>query len=621
MKKSLGNYHILEEIGSGGMAVIYKANQKSLGRLVAIKQLQSGFVTDSEVVKRFEREARAAAELQHENIVLIHDYWEKSGSYYIVMEYVDGTDLSRMIQRVGTLPVDIVLVIVLQIAKALEYAHGKGVVHRDIKPGNIMISREGKVKLMDFGIARVRSSKGDELTRAGVLLGTPAYMSPEQILGGKVNWQTDLFSLGIVLYEMLTGDRPFKPDAKFSVTEKIMQGEFVPPRKLNRKIPRSLQKLILRCLNPKPGKRYRDTSRLRRRLEELAEKKAKKAEYQERLRNYLIKCGIFKGAVAERTVVKKAKPKAKPKLNWPRIFWATKITLLTLIPAFLFSHFQNPGILIHRLSKGETLAALAEQYYGDYRKSIYLINRNRISHPARLRPGRDIAVPLITHHQIGIGDSLAKLAGRYLGDTRKAKFIAQFNATGEDSPLKLGDRIRIPFELRHKVRRGQTLASIAKLYYGNTIGYQLIMSYNFITDVQSLKVGDVLKVPVTTSKIKRRGWIQRALDTIMRPPEEEYSRELEEAIELYQEEDYPGSLKKLRSLLKVRELGVDDLVRIRKYLAFGYARLEEKEMAAEQFLALLELQPDFRLDEKEVPPVILDVFNNLEIKEEISNKE
>ncbi|UCD84764.1 MAG: serine/threonine protein kinase, partial [Deltaproteobacteria bacterium] len=127
MRKSLGNYQIEEEIGSGGMAVIYKAKQKSLDRLVAIKKLQSGFVTNQEIVQRFEREARAAADLQHENIVVIHDYWERSGSYYIVMEYVDGIDLSHIIQKVRALPVDIALFIALKVAKALEYAHGKEV--------------------------------------------------------------------------------------------------------------------------------------------------------------------------------------------------------------------------------------------------------------------------------------------------------------------------------------------------------------------------------------------------------------------------------------------------------------------------------------------------------------
>jgi len=613
MRKSLGNYQILEEIGSGGMAVIYKAKQRFLDRLVAIKQLQSGLVTNQEVVRRFEREARAAFDLQHENIAVVHDYWEKSGSYYIVMDYVDGVDLSRIIQKVGSLPVDIALLIVLQIAKALEYAHGEGVVHRDIKPGNIMISREGKVKLTDFGIARVRSSVKEELTLPGAFLGTPAYMSPEQIQGDPVDWRTDLFSLGIVLYEMLTGERPFKGDEKGSVTEKIKEGKFLPPRKLNRKIPRSLHKVVLKCLKPRLAKRYRGTSRLRRRLEDLAEKIDKKVEYQDRLKDFLKDCGIFKEKkIPQKTVVKKARPGRRPGPYRPRILWVTKIALLTLIPAFLSSHFQDSKPLIHRLKKRETLAILAQQYYGDYQKYIYLETRNRVIDPKRIRPGRDIAIPLITYHQIEIGDSLSKLARKYLNDARKAKFIAQFNAINVSSPLQVGDRIKIPFELQHRVKPGQTLAFISKLYYGNTVSYQLLMSYNSITDVQSLKVGDVVKVPITTSKTVRRGWIRRTLDAFRRTAKEKYPRGLEEGIELYNKEEYPGSIAKFESCLGVRGLRVGDLVQIRKYLAFAHARMGEKEVAAEHFLALLELQPDFRLDQAEATPETLDVFNNLE---------
>ncbi|UCD84338.1 MAG: LysM peptidoglycan-binding domain-containing protein [Deltaproteobacteria bacterium] len=487
-----------------------------------------------------------------------------------------------------------------------------------------MISREGKVKLMDFGIARVRSS-GEELTLPGVTLGTPAYMSKEQLDGMMVDWRTDIFSFGIVLYEMLTGERPFKSDEKVRVEQKIRKGDYIPPRKLNRKIPRPLQRLIIRCLEKKPGKRYRGTSDVRHHLERLAEKRNIKAEYQERLKNYLIKCGIFKGVVVEKTAVKKAKPAAvkkakqvvKPRINWPRGFWVTKIALLVLLPAIIFSHFQNPGTLIHRLKKGETLSALAQHYYGDYQKSVYLTNRNRILNPARLRPGRDIVIPLVTIHQVEIGDSLPRLARSYLGDDGKSKFIAQFNATDEHSPMKVGDRLRIPFELQHRVKPGQTLASISKRYYGNTIGYRLLMSYNSIGDVQSLKVGDTVKLPITDSRIVRIGWIQRALDVFKGSPKEgKYTEDLREAIELYDNEDYPGSAAKLSSCLEAVEPGIENLVQIRKYLAFAHARMGEKELAAEQFIALLELQPDFRPDQAETTTEILEVFNNLELKDE-----
>lgn len=263
--RKIGQYKVMAELGVGGMAVVYKAVQESLDRLVAIKELKTDLGKDKSLVERFEREARSVAALTHHNIVHMYDYLERFGSKFMVMEFVEGIDLAELIGRIGRLPTDIAAIIALDLAKALEYAHFHGVIHRDIKPSNVMISKQGDVKLMDFGIAR-HEALGD-LTVPGTALGTPAYMSPEQIMGQKVDHRSDIFSFGIVLYQMLTGVKPFVEDDETSVMQKIMLGDYVRPRKLCADIPRGLQAIVRACLRTDPAKRFLTTERLRQELE------------------------------------------------------------------------------------------------------------------------------------------------------------------------------------------------------------------------------------------------------------------------------------------------------------------------------------------------------------------
>jgi serine/threonine protein kinase len=215
----IGNYNIVSEIGSGGMAVVYKAEQQSLGRLVAIKELRRELAKDPSIITRFEREAKSVAALGHQNIVHIYDFVSQRDSMFIVMEFVEGIDLYELMNKVNRLPPDIGAIIALQAARALEYAHYRGVVHRDFKPSNLMVTKLGEVKLMDFGIARDMAF--DDLTRPGTALGTPSYMSPEQIMGERVDFRSDIFSFGIVLYQILTGQKPFVDDETRSVMQKI----------------------------------------------------------------------------------------------------------------------------------------------------------------------------------------------------------------------------------------------------------------------------------------------------------------------------------------------------------------------------------------------------------------
>ena len=200
------------------------------------------------------------ASLQHENILHVHDFLKQDGSMYIVMEYVQGIDLFDLLERRPILPVDVAAIIALQVARALDYAHFRGIVHRDVKPANIMVSRQGEVKLMDFGIARDDTMR--DLTETGTGLGTPSYMSPEQILGDKLDFRSDLFSLGIVLYQMLTGQKPFVEDDSFTVMQKIRLDRYVSPRKLNTAVPRQLEHIMARCMEKMPANRYGSTQAL-----------------------------------------------------------------------------------------------------------------------------------------------------------------------------------------------------------------------------------------------------------------------------------------------------------------------------------------------------------------------
>jgi eukaryotic-like serine/threonine-protein kinase len=254
MLERIGNCRIVEEVASGGMAVVYRAVQDHLGRTVAIKALKTSLAGEENVVTRFEREAKSLANLQHENIIHVYDFHHERGAMFIVMEYVQGIDLYDLLDKCGRLPYDVAAIIAMQVARALDL-HYRGIVHRDIKPANIMIARTGGIKVMDFGIAR-DTSFGD-LTEQGTGIGTPAYMSPEQVLGDKLDARSDIFSLGVVLYQMLTGKKPFVEDEKKSAMHKIRLEPHTSARKVNPEIPRELNNIIDRCLEKQPRDRWR----------------------------------------------------------------------------------------------------------------------------------------------------------------------------------------------------------------------------------------------------------------------------------------------------------------------------------------------------------------------------
>ena len=261
----LGRYEILEELGKGAMGVVYLARDPLIGRLVALKTFRAGFSSrDQELEQfrsRFMREAQSAGILSHPNIVTIHDIVDEaeSGICFIAMEYVRGSNLKLLLQQGEPLPFEFVVSIVSQVADALDYAHSRGVIHRDVKPANILITAENKVKITDFGIARLGSSN---LTVEGQLLGTPNYMSPEQIQGREVDHRADIFSLGVVLYEMLTRRKPFQGENLTVVTHRIVHEPFTPPGELLQRLPEGLGAVLARALEKDPVRRYPAASAL-----------------------------------------------------------------------------------------------------------------------------------------------------------------------------------------------------------------------------------------------------------------------------------------------------------------------------------------------------------------------
>jgi len=329
-------YVIIDEIGSGGMATVYKAVQKALDRLVAIKELKKSYLGDDQIVKRFERESRVAASLQHENIVHIYDYWKKP-HYAIVMEYVDGATLAEVIGKTGALPVDVSVMIAIQVSNALEYAHMRGLVHRDIKPGNIMIKRNGEVKLMDFGIAHTRSDEA--LTVPGMLLGTPAYMSPEQILGQELDVRSDIFSFGIVLYEMFTGIKPFSDDDTKAVTARIVKDAYRAPRRVNSEIPWRLHWLIKKCLRKKPGRRHQSMLDVERKLGIHLAGRTTKAASLRRISEYLVSRNVFEAAPEQDTVIVPPKPSMPLRI---RIAYATAALAVALAAGAAAISYYGP---------------------------------------------------------------------------------------------------------------------------------------------------------------------------------------------------------------------------------------------------------------------------------------
>jgi eukaryotic-like serine/threonine-protein kinase len=262
--RKVGDCRILGQLGKGGMAQVYRGVHELLQREVAIKELSPVSAKDPEKMSRFKREAMALACFHHQHIVTLYDFIEKNEGWYMVMELVDGPTLSELIKE-APIPSQVVSVVALQLSQALEHAHFQRVVHRDLKPGNIMVSKQGETKLMDFGIAQ--NEDLDRLTKTGLAVGTPAYMSPEQVTGAPVDVRSDVYSLGVVLFEALAGTRPFSGSNPGEVFAKVTQGKRESLKKMAPMTPRPLREVVERMLSLRPEDRFPDATSLRHALE------------------------------------------------------------------------------------------------------------------------------------------------------------------------------------------------------------------------------------------------------------------------------------------------------------------------------------------------------------------
>jgi serine/threonine-protein kinase len=249
----VGKYQIQEVLGEGAMGVVYRALDPVLNRLVAIKVMSESLAQDSDLRERFLREARAAGSLQHPNVITIYDFGEVDGHPFIAMEFIEGVDVEHLLRTNVALSVESKLGIIIDVLQGLSYAHRHGVIHRDIKPANIRVDPDGKARIMDFGIAHVASSN---MTRTGVMLGTPNYMAPEQIVGNEITAQSDIFSTGVVLYELLTNTKPFQGDTLHTVLYKVLSETPPPLDKVLPGLPSALNKIVMRALQKEPKHRY-----------------------------------------------------------------------------------------------------------------------------------------------------------------------------------------------------------------------------------------------------------------------------------------------------------------------------------------------------------------------------
>jgi eukaryotic-like serine/threonine-protein kinase len=346
-----GRYRISHKLGGGGMADVYLAEDQELGRRVAIKMLHARYANDEQFVERFRREATHAAGLSHPNIVSIFDRGEADGSYFIVMEYVEGRTLKELVRSRGPCPVPVAIAYTRQILAGLRYAHRSGVIHRDIKPHNVIVDPEGVIKVTDFGIARAGAS---QMTEEGAIIGTAQYLSPEQARGAPVDQTSDLYSTGIVLFELLTGEVPFTGDSPVEIAMKHLAEVPATPSELRPEVPEDLDLVVARALAKEPADRYQSAAAMDADLETVARGGHVAAETADAATMVLSgKRGVDTTAVtqmARRGPPPQYEPPSRSRPIWPWLLGVGAVLALLVGGWFLYDSIQS------QLKGSETVA-------------------------------------------------------------------------------------------------------------------------------------------------------------------------------------------------------------------------------------------------------------------------
>ncbi len=405
-----GRYRLERKLGSGGMADVWLAEDQELGRRVAVKILHERYASDEQFVERFRREATHAAGLSHPNIVSIYDRGVSDGSYFIVMEYIEGRTLKELIVTRGHCPVPVAISYTRQILAALRYAHRNGIIHRDIKPHNVIVDREGRVKVADFGIARAGAS---EMTEAGSIVGTAQYLSPEQARGAPVDESSDLYSTGIVLFELLTGTVPFTGETPVEIAMKHLSQTPAAASDIRPEIPRDLDLVVLRALAKEPADRYRNAGEMDRDLELVARGEGVGSDTENAATMVLAGAGALDETTATKMAPRGAAGGypgderyraydatiARRRTIWPWLLALGALLAIAVGGYFLYDNVQN------QIENNKPLPV--GQYTGIVeRKAVGLIVADGFEANVRRLPSADTAVGIVYEQQPTEGTSL-----------------------------------------------------------------------------------------------------------------------------------------------------------------------------------------------------------------------
>jgi serine/threonine protein kinase len=610
-----GRYQVIEELGKGGMGRVYKVLDKEIEEKVALKLLKPEIASDEETIKRFRNELKLARTISHKNICRMYDLGQAEGNYFITMEYVPGENLKSSIRRMGPLSPGKTIYIAKQVCEGLAEAHRLGVVHRDLKPQNIMIDQDGNARIMDFGIARSLKAKG--ITGGGVMIGTPEYMSPEQVEGKEADQRSDIYALGVILYEMVTGRVPFEGDTPLSVALKQKTEMPQDPRKLNAQIPESFSRLILKCLEKDKEKRYQGTEDLFSELDKIEK-------------------GI---PITERILPKRtAATEAIRRINWKKIaaYMGISALLILLIAGgiYLFKPKAGPINSVAVLPFGVETQAPEIQYIGDGLTESLI---SMLSQLPRLKVISSFSVLQYKGKKIDldeVGQDLnvkAVLTGRVSQRGESLSIIAELinvrdksRIWGEQYNRRVGDIFALQEEISKEISKnlrlrlsGEEKKVLTKRYTENLEAYKLYLQGRFYwnrrTPVDIQKAIECFEKAVAIDPSYALGYASLAEtyaaigsllwqpSSIVFPKSEEYALKalaiddkLAEAhtalgaVKHWWNWDLPGAEKELRRAIQLNP----NYATAHQWLAELYMVTDRLDLAHEEILKAQELDPN-----------------------------